>query len=241
MNTAAVDTAVATTAAVAPGGAAYTVAQGDTLFGIAQASGVDLSALVTANGWADGASHAIFPGDRIVLPEGANLTVSVPTASATVPEANGQVMGGYSPTGVQYAGPDYGDQTSAITDSLADGIYWGDANAAKNGVEFTVVQMFFGDACFANVGTGEEDCLADRGSAGPTGTIALAPDADVTVVYVPPAVITSYRITASELTRLVAALPPSADAPSDFSYVSFPFILTVRNGVAIAADQRYVS
>ena len=67
------------------------------------------------------------------------------------------------------------------------------------------------------------------------------PDADVTVMYVPPAVITSYRITASELTRLVAALPPSADAPSDFSYVSFPFILTVRNGVAIAADQRYVS
>ncbi|MCU1366152.1 MAG: hypothetical protein JWN39_1791, partial [Ilumatobacteraceae bacterium] len=52
--------------------ASYVVVGGDALSAIAAASGVSLDALVSANGWSDGAAHVIRPGDTIQLPPGAS-------------------------------------------------------------------------------------------------------------------------------------------------------------------------
>ena len=57
-----------TTARSGAGAATYTVVANDTLSGIARKSGTTIQAIIAANGWADGASHRINPGDVITLP-----------------------------------------------------------------------------------------------------------------------------------------------------------------------------
>lgn len=241
-----------TTTSSTPAGPTYIVVKGDTLSAVARAAGTTLTALVSANGWADGANHPIFPGDRIVLPAGANTpTTTGATTSTTVatsttkapPAASTSVaeqLGGYSPTGEQFGGPQQGS-TPPVATPLADGTYLAlDANAAGGGVDFTITQAFFGADCDANIGTGEDDCLNGFDTKGPSSTVTLAPDARVSVIYEAGG-ITSYRITVDELRRLVAGQAPSSDAPSEFTYIPLPFILTVRDGKATTADQRYVS
>ena len=65
-------TATATSEATATtgtdGSANYTVQAGDTISGIASNFDVSIDALTAANGWTDGANHAIFPGDTIIIP-----------------------------------------------------------------------------------------------------------------------------------------------------------------------------
>ncbi len=46
----------------------YTVEEGDFLYGIAEKFGTTAEAIATANGWTDGVTHNIFPGDVIVIP-----------------------------------------------------------------------------------------------------------------------------------------------------------------------------
>ena len=46
----------------------YTVKSGDTLYGIASRVCSELVDLIAVNGWTDGASHAIFPADVILVP-----------------------------------------------------------------------------------------------------------------------------------------------------------------------------
>ena len=60
-------TGAATTVAPGPGGT-YLVVAGDYLTAIAAKTGTTVSAIVAANGWADGADHPIFPGQTIKLP-----------------------------------------------------------------------------------------------------------------------------------------------------------------------------
>lgn len=48
--------------------ATYTVVAGDYLSGIAAKVGTTVKAIVTANGWTDGTTHKIYPGDVIKLP-----------------------------------------------------------------------------------------------------------------------------------------------------------------------------
>lgn len=54
--------------ATAPVGATYTIEAGDYLSGIATKFNTTVDAIVAANGWSDGAAHALFPGDVINLP-----------------------------------------------------------------------------------------------------------------------------------------------------------------------------
>ena len=68
----------------------YVVVAGDTLSGIARRAGVTIDAIARSNSWADGAAHAIFPGDIVRLPADAKpiasptvTTTSAPTATPT--------------------------------------------------------------------------------------------------------------------------------------------------------------
>ena len=47
----------------------------------------------------------------------------------------------------------------------------------------------------------------------------------------------NFSVPASELVRLVGGEAPDAVAPDDYRWVDFPFLLTVRNGVADEARQ----
>ena len=62
----------------------YTVASGDSLFGIAKKFCVTIDLLPTVNGWPDGITHVIHPGEVIVIPEGA---CSVSTAAPSTTKA----------------------------------------------------------------------------------------------------------------------------------------------------------
>lgn len=67
----------------------YTVAGGDALYAIAERFCTTADAIVTANGWADGISHPLYPGDAITIPGGG--CASGPTTVAPVDTATGEV------------------------------------------------------------------------------------------------------------------------------------------------------
>ena len=58
-----------TTTAADDGALTYEVQPGDYLNGIATKLGTTVDAIVAANGWSDGASHVIIPGQKIKVPE----------------------------------------------------------------------------------------------------------------------------------------------------------------------------
>ena len=62
-------------------GGAYTVAAGDSWFGIARRAGVAGSAVLAANG--TDATRVLHPGETICLPEGARLDAAATTATST--------------------------------------------------------------------------------------------------------------------------------------------------------------
>ena len=62
-------TPVATSTTVGAGeGGTYVVKAGDALSLIASRNGTTMQAIVDANGWTDGITHPLFPGDSIKLP-----------------------------------------------------------------------------------------------------------------------------------------------------------------------------
>ena len=70
---------------------------GDIPSGIAASYGVSLSELVEANGWTDGANHAIFPGDVIALPDDA-VAVSTTRPAVNDDDRNTSTTAGSSGT-----------------------------------------------------------------------------------------------------------------------------------------------
>jgi LysM repeat protein len=72
-TTTTVKAASPTTTTVTPGpGGLYTVVAGDYLAGIAAKTGTTVKAIVSVNGWSDGAAHPIYPGNVIKLPAKSN-------------------------------------------------------------------------------------------------------------------------------------------------------------------------
>ena len=67
-TTAVVVTTIAGEGSVSVAEQEYTVVSGDYLFGIASRFGVTADAIVLANGWVDGISHPLSPGDKIKIP-----------------------------------------------------------------------------------------------------------------------------------------------------------------------------
>jgi LysM domain-containing protein len=241
----------------------YIIDAGDTLSGIAASYGVTLDELVDANGWTDGADHAIFPGDAVQLPDGAvavsttrpaasngNTTTTTRATGGSATSSTAATSGDYSQTGQMYAGPRLGGSTDAPTNPLGDGVYWvHDAptlSADRSSIVFTIVsQMFFGDACREHFGTTPDACLSDYGGElGETATASMSVGSgSVSVLYLHGGLdVEAYRITSQELARLLAGQSPADDAPDDFEYDRVDsYVVTVRDGSVTSADQIWTS
>jgi LysM repeat protein len=242
----------------------HVVEGGDTLSGIAAGYGLTLDELVEFNDWEDGADHAIFPGDEIALPVDA---VAVPTtrpprttdsggnddsgdggsATTTTAMTNATGNGGYEATGQSYIGPDFGESTDPIVDPMPDGVYWSwtpSVSGDGSTIMFEVVQQFNGDECLEHFGTAPGTCSGDIEFESATATATMRVGSGTASVLfvngidVPEA----FRVSTEELARLLAGQPPADDAPDEFiADLVDAFVVTVRNGSVVAADQIWIS
>jgi hypothetical protein len=122
--------------------------------------------------------------------------------------------------------------------ALADGQYWAeDAVADAGRIVFTVVQVFFGPTCEAELGA--ENCMNDYGVvAEPTGEAAVDPTA-LRIVSVVADDQRNFSVPGAELLRLMQGEAPEG-GPVDYEYTPFPFLLTVSGGQVVEARQIWV-
>ena len=81
------------------GGTTYKVVAGDAVSQIAKRFALTADALATFNGWSDGVSHAIYPGDSVKIPSGAKdnsnaTTTTIPQTGATYNVVAGDTISG---------------------------------------------------------------------------------------------------------------------------------------------------
>jgi hypothetical protein len=214
--------------------------------------------LIAANGWSDGAEHAIFPGDVVELPAGAvAVATSRPAVTGTTRPASSSGLattstqpasapteGGYRDTGLPYAGPDRGT-TDPIVQPLPDGVYFADSPQVIGGdtaIEFTLWQRFTGDDCLEEFPTATLNCIGD-GFTGNAATRAsmIVSNGTASVIGLEEGIPVAYEVAPAELVRLIRGVAPAADAPERFSYAPYPFIVTVRGSEIVAADQQFQS
>lgn len=211
----------------------YTIQAGDSLFGIAEANGVSLDALVEANGWPDGAAHLILPGDEIVLP--------APGAESDDGSGDAASAGGYADADATL--PFDGDRTAPVGEPLADGVYFSDEYTSDGTtVTFSLSQYFL---CDSGTNVPDEPSIACASGFGtldePTATVELARDADVTVATGDLDDPTRSSVSAAEFVRLVAGEQPAADAPSGYQFADFLVFVEVVDGAAVGVQQFYTS
>jgi len=143
---------------LASGPTSYMISAGDTLSGIADRAGVSLAAVVAVNGWPDGSSHLILPGDTIALPSGATTPAPPkPAATATADSSTSTTLPSFAPcdaTSLEQAIGD--DQFSSMivfecdanwaggTYITTGGDYWTAILKAKN---LAWVNQDFNDVC----------------------------------------------------------------------------------------------
>ena len=124
---------------------------------------------------------------------------------------------------------------------MADGNYWAEAIAVGSGrpfILFSLSQAVFGPTCIDELGA--QECDDEYGViAEPHGTLQVLWD-DLDSVTVAAESRQNYAVPGAELASLVGGNLPSADAPADYSYVPYPFLLTVRNGQIVEAHQIWV-
>lgn len=126
--------------------------------------------------------------------------------------------------------------------TLADGSYWATIAPVSGSSEiaFRVLKARFGDACYAWAKENgiEDGCLNDyHVDDWPDAYVALDKMADVSVATADgPG--TSWSINADTLKRLVFG--GSVDAPKNYTWTPFPFLVTVTNGRATTAQQYWV-
>lgn len=247
----------ATSSPAGEAGAVYTIVAGDTLSGIAGRAGVSLEELIVANGWSDGSAHLIVPGDRIVLPAGAQTPA--PRASTTAadeprgdtagdgepPADGGERVGGYVATGRQFAGATYLDDTDPIVDPLRDGIYAAEATGSDGStITFLLYQQISGATCAQRYPDDDGDmCVSPPvvDDADPTTVRSVAGSDLRSASVVTGDTIEAIRLDGDELARLVAGEPPADDAPAGFEYIPYAFIVTVSGGLIVTADQQFHS
>ena len=161
---------------------------------------------------------------------------TAPAADATPAEpAVDYVSAGF------YAGPEWvGDRTTAITDPLADGLYWSDEYSSDGDtVTFRLVQRIRGDACVEEFGDSADTvCASDSGRISePSATITMTADGVDTSVISNVGVgagsgFEAFRVPSEEFIRLAAGGSPSPDAPDGYSWVPFGVGVVVRGGRA---------
>lgn len=138
------------------------------------------------------------------------------------------------------------ERTSVAVDgslqpSTADGDYWAEAIAVGSGrpfIMFDLSQAVFSQTCIEEFGA--EACEDEYAVIPePHGTISQLWDTlqSVTVVTKDRQ---NYAVPGAELASLIGGNAPSADAPADYEYVAYPFLVTVRSGAIIEAHQIWV-
>lgn len=179
-------------------------------------------------------------------------TTAVTTAVTIGPSTSSVPAAGlYTPV----AGPRPPDATTAIDPrwieangetlaGIADGVYWGTpegvGTSSKQFVDLHLVQAFFDEACTARFGTGDDACNNDYGIVeSPAGSFPAFVDARY-VSVVDEATKQNYLVDGPELFALVSGRAPAATAPTDFFFVPFPFLVTVKDGTVISLEQVWV-
>lgn len=175
------------------------------------------------------------------------------TAAPTVNTVEATVVDTAVPTTVEavveyregYTGPTLSDQQSdPISIPLPDGDYWSwSYRADGSSVTFDLVQLLVGQACIDHFDVQEDACASDNGTVfEPSTTITMTADAtESSVVWYEPSQIRSFNVPTSEFIRLASGQPPSAGAPDGFQWEAWPVLVTVRDGRAVGAYQRFMS
>ncbi len=115
---------------------------------------------------------------------------------------------------------------------LADGVYWVMYNGGEKFTpDITVMQAFFGAECESAASAAGEECLNDIFVlSDPSRDIADLPfHENVYLTVSDSSTQRSYWITPDELVTIRAS-SPSDGAPDDFSFSSFAFLMTVKDG-----------
>ena len=136
------------------------------------------------------------------------------------------------------AGPDRTADPAGAPDK-EDGQYWA-VDAAYDGgiIEFTVVLALFGATCETELSPVE--CPGGVGIVSGTPTVLGAEPDTMSSVTVVGTNRQNYAITGAELQHLVAGSEPASEAPDDYSFAPYPFLVTVRNGIVTTVHQVWV-
>lgn len=196
----------------------------------------------------DGATSQ--PAATDLVPATDSLPAAPATTSATEPGGEPAVTdatsGGWKLVENRQIPSLPGGKSAPIVDPLPDGVYWSWSYvSAGDSVDFTLSQIFTGDACTEQFGDSDVACASDNETLyDPSANVAMsAGTAAVTVVgYNPDGSFDAYSVSAAEFVRLVAGKAPSADAPVGFAFQNyFAVILTLRDGQVVAVDQVFMS
>ena len=116
-----------------------------------------------------------------------------------------------------------------LTVRVADGEYWAEATAVGSGrpfILFGLSQAVFADDSYE---------VIDE----PHGTLSVLWD-DLVSVTVVAENRQNYAVPGAELASLIGGNPPSTDAPPNYRYLPYPFLLTIRAGQIVDAHQIWV-
>ena len=116
-----------------------------------------------------------------------------------------------------------------LTAGVADGEYWAEAIAVGSGRPFILFDL--SQAVFRN----DDFEVIDE----PHGTLEVLWD-DLDSVTVAADSRQNYAVPGAELASLIGGNSPSVDAPAEYHYVPYPFLLTVRDGQIVEAHQIWV-
>jgi hypothetical protein len=134
------------------------------------------------------------------------------------------------------------DRTAEVTEAVDDGDYWAQligADGEEGTVTFGLQQAVFAQTCVDTLGA--DECVNGYGLVQSEVSVLLV--AAVQAIVSPTVVAESqqnYAITGSELIALALGGQPDRAAPDDYQYVTFPYLITVRNGEVVEAHQIWV-
>jgi hypothetical protein len=138
------------------------------------------------------------------------------------------------------------DRTAAIDASLtspgSDGEYWSDLTGWSDGdqriVTFDLSQALFADTCVQELGA--DECANDYGIIAEPHKAVDVLLSDILSVTVVSEKQQNYAITSDELWKLASGTLPDDHAPEGYTFIEFPFLLTVSGGKVVEAHQIWV-